>query len=135
MKDKVFLDSNILIYSYSNSEPQKQEVARSLIAIHQSVISTQVLQEVTNTITRKFNFSYSEAKNVITECCGNNSLHFNTEDTLLKACPIAQKYGYSFYGSLIISAALESGCAILYYEDMQNGQNIEDCLVIVNPFI
>jgi len=44
------------------------------------------------------------------------------------------KYKFSYWDSLIIASALESGCGILYTEDMQDGQVIEDRLRIVNPF-
>jgi len=50
------------------------------------------------------------------------------------ACDIAKRYSYSYYDSLIISAALEANCDTLYSEDMQNGQIIEKVLRIVNPF-
>ncbi len=66
---KVFFDSNILIYSYSNSEPNKQLIARQLTIESNSTISTQVLQELTNTVTRKFEFSYADSETAIQECC------------------------------------------------------------------
>ena len=65
MNDKIFLDTNILIYSYSNSEPQKQATARALIAESNSFISTQVLQELTNTITLKLKLNYADAVNAL----------------------------------------------------------------------
>ena len=135
MKDKIFLDSNILIYSYSSTEPDKQIISRELIKLNDTYISTQVLQELTNTITRKLKFSYTDAINVINESEQNNNLHINTKNTVLKACSIAGKYGFSFYDSLIISAALESGCQILYTEDLHHNQTIEGKLKIVNPFV
>jgi predicted nucleic acid-binding protein len=135
MSAKIFLDSNILIYSYSNSEPTKQTIARDLIATNISFISTQVLQELTNTVTRKFKFSYASAQNAVAECCQNNNLHINTEETILQACQIAEQSGYSFYDCMIISAAIESGCSVLYSEDMQHGQVLEPGLMIINPFI
>lgn len=107
MPDNVFLDSNVLVYSYSNSELEKQEIARQLIADTNSLISTQVLQELCNIVTRKFKFSYEQASTAIKESCQNNSLHINTGDTVLQACEIAGRYGFSFFDSLIISAALE----------------------------
>jgi predicted nucleic acid-binding protein len=134
MPDNVFLDSNVLVYSYSNSEIQKQEIARRLIADSNSLISTQVLQELCNIVTKKFRFSYEQAATAIRESCQNNSLHINTGDTVLQACDIAGRYGFSFYDSLIISAALESGCVILYSEDMHDGQVIEGKLRVENPF-
>jgi len=45
-----------------------------------------------------------------------------------------EKYKYQYYDSLIIATAIENGCSILYSEDMQHNQNIENKLVIVNPF-
>ncbi|WPV65960.1 PIN domain-containing protein [Chitinophaga sp. LS1] len=106
MNDSVFLDSNIMVYSYSNSELNKQEIARKLITDSNSFISTQVLQELCNIVTRKFKFSYKQAATAIKECCQNNNLHTNTEDTVIQACQIADRYGFSFYDSMIVSAAL-----------------------------
>ncbi len=54
---------------------------------------------------------------------------------VLKAMDIKDKYGFSYWDSLVIVAALENGCKILYSEDMQHQQLIEDVLQIVNPFL
>jgi len=51
-----------------------------------------------------------------------------------KALSIAQRYKYSYWDSLIIASALENECKILYTEDMQDGQIIEEKLKIENPF-
>ena len=59
----------------------------------------------------------------------------NIPITVKEACKNAQKYKFSFYDSLIISAALECDCNILYSEDLHNGQLIENRLKITNPFI
>jgi len=48
---------------------------------------------------------------------------------------ISERFGFSLYDSMIVSSALEAGCAILYSEDMQSGQNINGQLVITNPFL
>jgi predicted nucleic acid-binding protein len=135
MSDTVFPDSNIMVYSYSNSELNKREIARKLIADSNSFISTQVLQELCNTITRKFKFNYDQAATTIKECCQNNNLHTNTENTILQACQIAERHGFSFYDCMIIAAAIESNCTVLYSEDLQDGQIIEGKLTVKNPFI
>ena len=134
MKDDIFLDSNIIVYSYSNSEISKQEIARNLIASSNSFISTQVLQELCNTITRKFKFSYEATITTIKECCQNNNLHINTENTIIQACYIAKRYRFSFYDSMIIAAAIESNCTTLYSEDLHDGQVIDGKLTIKSPF-
>jgi predicted nucleic acid-binding protein len=71
---------------------------------------------------------------VLTEIGENNSVFTNNIATINRACKMAEVYGYSFYDSLIIAAAMESGCNILYSEDMQDGHIIEEQLTITNPF-
>lgn len=135
MNAKVFLDTNILVYSYSSTEPQKQAIAQQLITESNSYISTQVLTELCNTMTKKLKFDFSIALKTMNECCANNILVTNTKDIIEEATKIADRYGFSFYDSLIISAALNAGCRKLYSEDMQHNQLIEKKLIIVNPFV
>jgi len=134
MNDRIFLDSNILVYTYSSTETEKQAIARQLIIENNTFISTQVLQELCNIVTRKFKFSYAVAIRAIEECSLNNEVHVNTGITVVQACRIADRYGFSFYDSLIVASAIESNCSILYSEDMHDGQIIEESLTIINPF-
>lgn len=134
MSDKVFFDTNILVYSYSTTEPEKREIAQQLIIDSDSYISTQVLTELCNIVTKKLKFSYEIAQTVLDECCSNSNLITKTKEIIVKATKIASKYGYSFYDSLIISAALSANCKILYSEDMHHTQIIEKKLSIINPF-
>ncbi|NBC83069.1 MAG: PIN domain-containing protein [Bacteroidetes bacterium] len=131
---KHFLDTNIIIYAHSDVEPKKQKIAQRIISENETTISTQVLQEAANTLTRKFKHTWKEISKVLEEAATNNVLHTNKNDTILAACNIADRYGFSFYDSLIIAAALECGCSTLYSEDMQDEQVIENSLIIVNPF-
>jgi predicted nucleic acid-binding protein len=48
---------------------------------------------------------------------------------------LKEKYGYSWWDSLLLASSLETECEILYSEDMQGGQVIEETLVICNPFV
>lgn len=54
---------------------------------------------------------------------------------MLKACRIADKDKFSYYDSLIIVAALECNCKILYTEDLQHNQIIENSLTVINPLL
>lgn len=135
MNERVFVDSNILIYSYSSSEVKKRNAARAVVSDNESFISTQVLQELCNILLKKFGYGQSEAKTAIEENCKNSLLFTNRRETVLRACDIAARYKYSFYDSLIVSAALQCECSILFTEDMQDGQMIEGRLLIKNPFI
>ena len=135
MKDNFFIDSNILIYCYSNDEAGKRKIAREIIADHETYISSQVLQEFINTVTRKFKFNYEYELAGAEECCRNNNFHTNTQHTIFYAFQIASRYNLSFYDSLILSAAIEAKCSIVYSEDMQHNQLIDGKLKIVNPFL
>ena len=79
---------------------------------------------------------YSSIKETLQECIlSNNEVHTNQPQTIFKACNVAERYQFSFYDSLIIAAALESNCNILYSEDLQYNQIIDGVLTIINPFI
>lgn len=134
MNDKVFIDTNILVYCYSNDEPEKKEAALNLANSSNAVLSTQVLTEFSNTLKKRFGLSWEEISLVIKETTKNFVIHLNLPDTILQACQIASRYGFSFYDSLIISSALEEKCNLIYAEDMHNGMVINETLTIVNPF-
>jgi predicted nucleic acid-binding protein len=135
MKDKTFLDTNILIYGYSVTEPEKQRISEIITKTGTAFISTQVIQEFSNVLSKKFKLSWDEIEKAISEVASNYSIIINSPDTIIKACKIASKYMFSFYDSLIISSALEADCNILYTEDLQHNQLIENKLRIINPFI
>ena len=132
--DKVFLDTNCIVYAHSDVDAKKQKIAQRIISELSPLISTQVLQETTNVLSKKFKHSWPDVSKVIAEIISNNSVHTNTTYTILSACNLADKYRYSFYDSLIIAAALECDCNILYSEDLHDGQTIDNKLKIINPF-
>lgn len=135
MSDSIFLDTNVLIYVYSDSELQKQITARQVVLENISFISTQVLQEFSNILFSKFKKTWPEIERAIGEVSQSNFIHTNSEITLLQAFKIAERYKFSFYDSLIIASALECKCSKLYSEDMNHGQLIDGKLTIVNPFL
>jgi len=53
-------------------------------------------------------------------------------DTVRQALRLSDHYHYSYYDSVILAAAVQSGCETLYSEDMSDGQVIEKCLTIRN---
>lgn len=136
MSDKVFLDTNILIYSYSQDEKKKQKIALDIIDKYSQniMISTQVINELANVLFKKFKIDAATIKETMIEL---DSV-FNIEPfdivTQIKAVEIKEKYKLQFYDSLILATALENRCTILFSEDMQDGQLIENTLTIVNPF-
>ena len=132
--DKTFIDSNILIYAYTDDEPEKQRIALRFLDDCQPVISTQVIREFSNVLLKKGNVRSEMIKEAIGEII-EIAILVNEELTLiLDSFAMHERYKYSFYDSLIIATAVNSQCQILLSEDMQDGQIIEGRLRIVNPF-
>ena len=134
MNDNCFIDTNILVYCYTDDEPVKQQKALDIANNPDTFISTQVLTKLSNTLKKKFKLDWKTVENVVSEVSTDFNVYVNKPSTIERACKIADKYQYSFYDSLIIAAALSSNCKTLYSEDMQDGQIIEKSLTIVNPY-
>jgi predicted nucleic acid-binding protein len=135
MKDRCFFDTNLLVYLYSEDEAEKRsEVIDRLTDTASPFISTQVLQELSNVLLKKFKLTEEKVAEVLKEIESSFFIWPNSFETVQKALSIKKRYGYSFYDALIIVSAIDSGCAVLYSEDLQHGQIIEDRLQILNPF-
>ena len=136
MSDKVFLDTNTVIYSYSEDEPEKQKIANDILEQYsnQIIISNQVINELSNTLFRKFKLNADEVRETVLELNDNFPIvNFNLQ-TQLKGIELKGKYKLQFYDSMILATALENGCNIVFSEDMQHNQVIENRLTIINPF-
>ncbi|HKL31216.1 MAG TPA: PIN domain-containing protein [Tangfeifania sp.] len=139
MKDKFFLDTNILVYSFDSSSPSKKEVAKDLIKkthAGKGCISFQVIQEFLNVATRKFEvpLKTTDAQTYLTKVLYPVCEVFPYDGLYFNALEIMERWKFSFYDSMIIASAMESECTILYSEDMQHNQKLFN-LKIVNPFI
>jgi predicted nucleic acid-binding protein len=135
MQDKVFLDTNILIYAYSSSEVEKQKKARLLFEKYNEInISKQVINEVSNVLFNKFKLKYYEIEATILQI-NNITTTFNFDiDTQVEAIKLKKDYNLQFYDALIVATAIENNCNILYSEDMHNGLVVNNTIKIVNPF-
>ena len=131
---KAFFDTNIVVYYYTSTEPEKRQSAASILLQSQGIISTQVLNELSNVLSKKYHFSWTEISSVTEDLSGNFEVKVVNEAIITKAIACAKKYNYSYYDSLILASALEAECSILYSEDFQDGQVIEG-LKIINPFL
>jgi len=140
MNDKFFMDSNIPIYTFDSRFPNKQKKAHELVATalrtRKGIISFQVVQEFLNVATRKFetNLTQQEAEKYLNQVLAPLCEVFSSMELYIQAVKVMDRWQYSFYDSLIIAAALEANCKILYSEDLQHGQIIET-LTITNPFL
>ncbi len=134
---KVFLDSNILVYSADERDLQKKEIASRLIneiaASGRGVVSTQCLQEFFNVAVKKLNLTKSEAKDYVEFFIDIFSVVEVSVPLILGAVDISVKTQFSFWDSLVLSTANGSNCVIVYSEDLSDGQ-IVGGTKILNPF-
>lgn len=132
---KIFIDSNIWIYLYSTTEKSKRALAQKLIDSYNNIcISTQVLNELANVLSKKFKLPASDVTTVLEDITQYTSIHTVDFSTIKKALHIAQALKYSYYDSLIIASALQEECSVLISEDMHSSHKIENALTIKNPF-
>jgi len=120
--DKVFLDTNILIYAHDISAGKKYEVAKNILLNlwneGNGLLSTQVLQEFFIAVTKK-------TKKLLSVKIAR--------DTILGAIDIHLQYQYSFWDSMIIHSAMSGGADLLLSEDLADGQIIKG-VKISTPF-
>ena len=136
--NRFFLDTNIIVYTFDKTAPQKQNIAQGLLESaldNKGVISYQVIQEFMNLALRKFQpvMTYTQAQDYLREVLLIICDFYPTDDFYGRSLGIQNRWRFSWYDSLIVSAALESECDVLYSEDLQHGQKIET-LTICNPF-
>lgn len=127
-----FIDTNILVYTLS-ADNDKADRAETILSSG-GVISVQVLNEITNVARRKLDMSWMEVDEVLSIIRSICSVEPLTVETYDRGRAVAECYALSVYDSMIIAAALNCGCKILYSEDMQDGMVIENHLRICNPF-
>lgn len=127
-----FFDTNVLLYLLS-ADAAKADWVEGAVA-SDAIVSVQVLNEFAAVAVRKLGMTIPEIREAlgsIVAVCAITPLTLQTHEHGLR---IAERYGFSVYDSLIVAAALESGCTTLYTEDLQDGQVIEQTLTVRNPF-
>jgi predicted nucleic acid-binding protein len=133
MAAKHFLDTNVLIFAAAKNDPRAAK-AEALLASG-SVISIQSLNEFVSVARRKLGMSWKQVNEFLDIICilCPDPVPISL-DTHKVALAIAERYGYSIYDALVVSAALQAGCKTLYSEDLQDGKIINRQLTIRNPF-
>ena len=133
MSDKVFFDTNVLLYTIGQHDA-RTPAAEALLS-HGGIISVQVLNELASVARRKLRMPWPD----VTEALGAIRILCTppipiTAEVHDAAVRLAEQYGFHINDALIVAAALEADCATLYSEDLQSGQVIDGRLTIRNPF-
>ena len=133
----IFADTNILVYALDPAEPLKQPVAsrllREAVATGTLVISTQVLQEFYAVMLRRRLLSPADAAEAV-QSWAEHEVVGSTPALVTRAVQLHQQHGLEFWDAMVVQAAAEAGCTLLYSEDMQHGRKIAG-VQIVNPFL
>lgn len=129
-----FLDTNILVYSFGEDDPRKRGIARALVESGDATISSQILSEFANVLTRRLGFTPAEARGRIGGIAGRCEVVAVTPAVVGDALRVMERYRYAFFDSQIIATALAAGMPTLYSEDLQDGQRIDNALTIRSPF-
>jgi predicted nucleic acid-binding protein len=128
----IALDTNIIIYAFE-SGPKR---ARAIELLNEeTVLSVQALNEYAHSVRRKYRREWSDLAQdleAIREAVGG--IAPVTDGANREALRLVQRYRLSFFDSVLLAVALESGVQTLYSEDMQHGLVIDGTLRIVDPF-
>jgi predicted nucleic acid-binding protein len=124
--------------SAKDEEMRKRSLAINLINDANnngdSIVSTQIINEVCSVLRRKASFSEEQIQRIISTFNFRCTVVQLSVETLSDASNLRLRYGFSFWDSLIVASALSANAEILHSEDMQDGLVVEQRLAIVNPF-
>ena len=127
-----FFDTSVLLYLLSD-DTVKADKIESLLAAR-GVISVQVLNEFAVVALRKLKMPLNEVREIldtIRAVCAVEPITVETHD---RGLAVFERYRFSLYDSILVATALISGAKILYSEDLQHGQIIDNQLRVTNPF-
>ena len=139
MSDKVFIDTNVLLYAYDRDAGEKHEIARDLIARcwenASGVISIQVLSEffVRATRTGDSFVSLDEAESIVHNLARTWPVLIPDVPVVLEAIRGRKIHQLSYWDALIWSTAKQANISTIYTEDFQHGQAVEG-VSFANPF-
>ena len=137
---RVFFDTNIVVYCFDTLEPRKQTRAKDLLAhalnSQTGVVSYQVIQEFCNVATKARRLQLPQERilayvNLVLQPMNQVG---SSPALIESALKLRAEHSFSFYDSLIIASATQAKCQVLYSEDMQHMQRVGS-LQIVNPFL
>ncbi len=139
MSARFFLDTNLFVYSLEGSSSAKArratQLIRQAIAARNGIVSYQVMQEFFNVALRRFTppMTLLEAEQYLATVFRPLLAVHSSNALYAEALHLQSRHRLSWYDSLIVAAAMEGGCQLLYTEDLHHGQKFGD-LQIENPF-
>jgi predicted nucleic acid-binding protein len=137
MPANFFVDTNVFIYAVDQADLKKQLAAQAwrawLWETNRGRISFQVLQEFYVNAIKKQPSARVEIRKEISDLMAWRPIALDAS-IITRGWKIEDRYGISFWDSLIVAAARVAGCRYLLTEDLQRGQEL-DGVMVVNPFL
>ncbi len=134
--NRVFFDTNVIVYAHDNSSPEKRDKARKLLAQSftdgSGVLSAQVLGETFISLTRKLGVDEEAAADEVVQLSAYRVVEVSS-DLVLRALEIKAHFQLSYWDALIVAAAEHAGCGTLFSEDLNDGQ-CYGSVTVKNPF-
>jgi len=139
MSAKAFFDTNIFVYSLDGASAKARrctDLIADAIATNNGVVSYQVVQEFFNVAFRRFSppLTLPEAEHYLATTFRSLLKVHSSHALFADAVQLHQKHRLSWYDGLIVAAAIQANCSVLYTEDLQHGQKFDN-LRVVNPFL
>jgi len=140
MTAKLFIDTNLLVYAYDISEPEKRIQATNLLNDitdnNLGAISTQVLIEFVNAVTRKIPspLSPADAYTQVEEMVRVWTVLELRAPIVVEAVRGMRDYGFSIWDAQIWATARLNGISLVLSDDFNNGAQIEG-VRFLNPFV
>jgi len=138
MSNRIFIDTNVVTYAHIKNDKAKHSIALKLMAEtlkgSRIWISTQILSEFYSALSKN-KCEHEKIVEFINAITQKMNVYPVTQEIVEHALSIKSRYQFSYWDSLMLSAALECKCDIVYTEDLQHKQNIDGKLTIINPFV
>jgi len=137
---RFFLDTNIFVYCFNGDAAGKRnralQLVREAVSTRRGIVSYQVVQEFFNVALRRFvqPISHAEAEQYLGTVFRPLLAVHSSLALYQQALAISQRYQFSWFDALIVTAAQIAECRVLYTEDLQHGQELEGVRV-ENPFL
>ena len=139
MSGRFFLDTNIFVYTFDATAPGKAATATDLvkraIKTKTGIVSYQVVQEFFNVALRRFEspMTTAEADQYLASTFRPLLAVHSSPVLFSEALRLGAKFRLAWCDSLVVAAALEAQCDVLYSEGLQHGQHLES-VTVTNPF-
>jgi predicted nucleic acid-binding protein len=140
MSVRFFIDTNVFVYSLETADQKRSKISEDLITeavkSGRGVVSYQVVQEFLHLALRRFTkrMTVMDAEQYLNGVFQPLLSVHSSPALYVDALHLHGRYQLAWYDSLIVAAAMQANCEVLYSEDLQHGQRFGK-MQVRNPFL